>query len=213
MPDLLVTQALPNPAGKDRPKGHVPSNDQINGEWIEFQNVSDGDVSLKDVYLTNIMFDQPCQSLGERRLINFAGILASGQAFRVHTGSGTEWQEGPLTHVYLGRDSYVWNNECGDIVRIRRGNDAVDRAFEVAYELAYRRGFHHGFVAHRDEPTVTEPQIVAWRASPVNRSETAPPGCAGMTSRIITRMFFEAREQGNVIRDFVHGEPAVKLPD
>src|SRR4051794_16883111 len=40
MPELLITRAVPNPAGKDRTPANTVTNQQLNGEWIEFTNSS-----------------------------------------------------------------------------------------------------------------------------------------------------------------------------
>lgn len=119
MPDLYVTQALPNPLGKDRPPHGGPSNAQLNGEWVEFANTSGSSYSMEGVQLVHFTFDRKCQKTGEDRLTPFNGGLDSGYSIRVHTGAGQPSWEGTVRHLYLGRSNYAWNNACGDTVVLR----------------------------------------------------------------------------------------------
>jgi len=129
MPDLLVTHALPNPAGKDRPYPYPPSNQQLNGEWVEFTNASARLLSLDGVTLLNYTFDSRCARTGEDALMVFKGGLGSGRSVRVHTGHGQPWDEGLVRHLYAGRSNYVWNNACGDTAVLRTGRrDVIDWA-------------------------------------------------------------------------------------
>jgi len=76
MPELYITKAHPNPAGKDRPPtGPIP-NDKLNEEWVEFQNVAKDDHELQGVNLSNYTFDVECKNRGEANLTAFQGISA-----------------------------------------------------------------------------------------------------------------------------------------
>lgn len=132
MPDLLVTRALPNPAGKDRQYPHPPTNDQLNGEWVEFANASERTLSLEGVAMSHYTFDRRCSRTGEDQLTTFTGMLNSRRSIRLHTGRGQGWDEGTIRHLYAGRSNYVWNNVCGDTAVLRNAsNEAIDWA---AYE-------------------------------------------------------------------------------
>jgi len=43
MASLYIIRGLPNPAGKDRTPRHQITNEQLNGEWVEFENVGESD--------------------------------------------------------------------------------------------------------------------------------------------------------------------------
>jgi hypothetical protein len=129
MPDLVVTRALPNPPGKDRRPTSGPTNDQLNNEWVEFANAAGRELLIDGVTISHHTFDRSCNDTGEDQLTTFNGILGSGQSVRLHTGSGTPWNEGVIRHLYVGRSNYAWNNACGDtaVLRTARG-EVVDWA-------------------------------------------------------------------------------------
>jgi hypothetical protein len=115
---LLVTRGLPNPLGKDRTAGWAP-NDQLNSEWIEFQNQGQQSAALAGISINHYTFDGRCSKTGEDRLMTFKGFLAAGHSVRVHTGTGDAWDEGTVRHLYAGRSNYAWNNACGDTAVLR----------------------------------------------------------------------------------------------
>lgn len=129
MPDLLVTRALPNPAGKDRRYPHPPTDEQLNGEWVEFANAGGRLLSLDGVSMAHYTFDRACGKTGEDKLITFNGTLKPTYSIRLHTGHGVTWAEGPIWHLYAGRSNYVWNNVCGDTAVLRNdGAECIDWA-------------------------------------------------------------------------------------
>lgn len=128
MPDLYITQALPNPAGKDRPPHGGPSNAQLNAEWLEFQNTSGKNLDLAGVDLLHQTFNNWCQLTGQETVTSFKGPLDAGRSIRVHTGRGEGAWEGTLFHFYLGRSNYVWNNACGDIAVLSVKGGTIDSA-------------------------------------------------------------------------------------
>ncbi len=127
MSNLLVSYALPNPAGKDRSSSGI-SNNQLNGEWVEFKNNIGQSVSLSGVSLLHQTYNQSCQRTGYDSLINFTGSLAPGQSIRLHTGTGQTFQDGNVFHLFLNRGNYVWNNRCGDSVILQLGPTVIDWA-------------------------------------------------------------------------------------
>jgi hypothetical protein len=127
MSALLVTFALPNPAGKDRSASGV-TNVQLNNEWVEFKNVINQSVPLEGLALLHQTYNPSCQRTGEESLFTFKGSLAPGQSVRLHTGRGETKQEGAVFHLYLNRGNFVWNNRCGDSVILRSGTTIVDWA-------------------------------------------------------------------------------------
>ncbi len=128
MRQLTVTRALPNPLGKDRTASHQVTNQQLNNEWIEFANASGSRTNLDGLALDHFTFNHACNKTGEDRVTTFTGSLESGQSMRVHTGSGTNYVEGLVIHVFLNRSNFVWNNQCGDTIVLRAGSGVVDWA-------------------------------------------------------------------------------------
>jgi hypothetical protein len=129
MSQIVITRAQPNPSGKDRTASHQVSNQQLNGEWVEFANTSGGRLSLDGLSLDHYTFDNACTKTGEDRATFFTGVLEAGQSLKVHTGAGTPFIEGPVTHVFLGRGNYLWNNRCGDTAVLRAGDTLLDWAY------------------------------------------------------------------------------------
>ena len=128
MPDLFITQALPNPTGKDRPPHGGPSNAQLNGEWLEFQNSSGRQLDLGGVQLLHLTFTSQCQRTGQESVTTFNGSLATGASVRVHTGAGEGYWKGTVFHLFLGRSNYVWNNRCGDLATLATAKGTIDWA-------------------------------------------------------------------------------------
>jgi hypothetical protein len=122
---LVVTRALPNPAGKDRRPPFAPINDQLNNEWLEFGNLGDRPVSLENVGLFHYTFAVGCLKTGEDRLMTFQNSLQPRHSVRVHTGSGPEWVEGTIHHVYAGRGNFAWNNACSDTAVLRNAQGSL----------------------------------------------------------------------------------------
>jgi len=127
MSSLLVTFALPNPPGKDRSASGT-SNDQLNGEWVEFRNDDSQTFELEPVSLIHQTYDQQCRTTGTDAVTGFKGALESGKSIRVHTGTGTGFWDGDVFHLFLNRKNYIWNNRCGDTVTLQLGSAVIDMA-------------------------------------------------------------------------------------
>jgi predicted extracellular nuclease len=129
MSELTITRAVPNPAGKDRTASNMVRNEQLNNEWIEFANTSQRTLSLDGIALSHYTFEKSCSKTGEDGLAVFNGSLQAGYSIRVHTGTGTAWDEGSIRHLYAARGNFAWNNRCGDtsVLRNSRG-EVVDWA-------------------------------------------------------------------------------------
>jgi len=126
MPRFTITRALPNPSGKDRTPSHQVTNQQLNGEWVQFANTAGQVVNLLGLSLHHYTFDRACSKTGEDIVTPFTGTLDSGQSIRVHTGTGNRQWEGSVFHFYLGKGNFIWNNLCGDTVVLRAGADLAD---------------------------------------------------------------------------------------
>jgi hypothetical protein len=126
MPDLYITRATPNPAGKDRTPAHQVTNDKLNGEWLQFQNIAQKNLDITDVRLDHNTYNYYGQKTGEETVVTLKGVLSAGKSIRVHTGSRTEgWWEGDVYHFYAGKGNFVWNNKPGDTAYIRTGSNAM----------------------------------------------------------------------------------------
>jgi hypothetical protein len=122
---LLVTRALPDPAGKDRQGAYPSSNDQLNQEWVEIANAGAQPASVNGVALSHYTFNVHCQRTGEDLLMSLKGTVQPRHSVRFHTGSGTAWDEGTVRHLYVGRENYAWNNRCGDTAVLRNARGEV----------------------------------------------------------------------------------------
>jgi hypothetical protein len=128
MAQLTITRAVPNPSGKDRTPSHLVTNQQLVEEWIEFANTSGFRLDLVGFALDHYTFDRACTKTGEDRLTTFTGYLEAGQSMRVRTGSGNAFIEGLVAQVFLNRNNFIWNNQCGDTVVLRGSLGVVDWA-------------------------------------------------------------------------------------
>lgn len=129
MTDLEISRALPNPAGKDRTPANRITNEQLNGEWIQFRNTTQKALSIDGVTISHHTFNAYCQMTDEDQLTSFTGPMPAGSSIRLHTGTGQPSDEGSLRHLYLGRGNFVWNNDCGDtaVLKVASGG-VIDRA-------------------------------------------------------------------------------------
>lgn len=125
---FYITQAHPNPVGKDKPAHQGATNDKLNQEWVEFKNIKTADAPLEQLSLRHRTFDSRCQATGTDLLMTLKGILKSGYSIRVHTGSGTAYQDGTLWHLFAGKNNFVWNNKCGDTVILMLAGNVNDQA-------------------------------------------------------------------------------------
>ena len=123
MTQLTITQAKPNPTGKDRLGNLIPSS-QLVGEWVDFKNTGDESYPLSNIKLQHIAYTISDPNGVWDKVMGFSGNLGVGQVVRVHSGG-----EGPLESLspedFIGADyhlftgnSYVWNNDKGDSPRL-----------------------------------------------------------------------------------------------
>ena len=127
MPDLLIVAAQPNPPGRDGARPGYAANATLNAEWIEFaaqatRNLN-GDVLYHETYGAG------CVRTGTSTLVTFGAIqLQPGQRVRVCTGRGANQWVGSTLYVYLNRDWFVWNNDCGDRATLGFQSTVIDSA-------------------------------------------------------------------------------------
>lgn len=128
MSTLYIVQAQPNPRGRDTVRYGIATNDQLNEEWIEFEAI-DGDRILTGDVVTHLTFSSTCAVTGTNDLVRFSdGTLPNGRRLRLHTGRGAKGWSGSIFHMYLDRQWFVWNNDCGDRATVRYDDRVVDTA-------------------------------------------------------------------------------------
>ncbi|MCB1103357.1 MAG: hypothetical protein H7A44_08120 [Opitutaceae bacterium] len=123
MPNLTVTRAKPNPAGRDRANGRsLPA--QLLGEWVDITNTATTAISLGGSGLTHREYDAQGQ-LKQESTVYWQGsarqVLQPGQVLRVHTGRESDraamsYQDSVGAHYHAFAESYnfVLNNAQGD---------------------------------------------------------------------------------------------------
>ena len=139
MTELYITKATPNPAGKDHAAGRPPTNDQLNGEWLEFKNTTQRVLSLDDIRLVHNTFNNYCTKTGEATFVNFKGGVAAGKSIRVHSGSGQGWWKAMSITSQRPPRELVWNNKCGDTTFLRNPAKPEPRLGELRPQPRRRR--------------------------------------------------------------------------
>ena len=125
---LYITQAQPNPPGKDTVRRGYATADQLNNEWLEFE-ARGGNRNLTGDTISHLTFGTACTVTGQEILMKFnEGTLNQGNRIRLHTGPGVSQWVGNVFHMYAGRDWFVWNNDCGDRATIKFQESVVDSA-------------------------------------------------------------------------------------
>lgn len=142
MKRLTITQAKPNPAGKDRLGNLVPSS-QLAGEWVDFKNTGDEDYLLDNIKLYHVVYTTARPDGVWEEIMGFNGFLDIGKVVRVHSGGKISLTEllpidkaGADYHLFTG-DNYVWNNDKSDSPRLALKQNGqtyeVDKATYSAY--------------------------------------------------------------------------------
>lgn len=123
MKRLTVTQAKPNPTGKDRLGPIVPSS-QLAGEWVDFKNTGDEDYPLGNIKLHHVAYTSQYPNGVWEEVMGFTGTLDAGKIVRVHSGGqispdilSPEDFIGADYHLFTG-NNYVWNNNRSDSPRL-----------------------------------------------------------------------------------------------
>lgn len=143
MKTLEITQAKPNPTGKDRLGSLVPSS-QLAGEWVDFKNTGNEDYSLVNIKLYHIAYTTfyPKNGVWEE-VMGFKGTLEVSKTVRVHSGGIIPLETLTLVdrtgadyHLFTG-DGYIWNNDRSDSPRLALKQNGqiyeVDKATYAAY--------------------------------------------------------------------------------
>ncbi len=142
---IQITQAKPNPKGKDKTAYGIPIQEQLLGEWVDLKNVGDQGVAFSRIHLSNATFSGTC-GLIKRSSIYWSGksedLLKPGGTVRVHTGKSafsssmnTEDKYGTNWHAYAEKGNFVLNNLCGDIIGVwwKDSNGEWQKEDEASY--------------------------------------------------------------------------------
>lgn len=147
MRKLTITQAKPNPAGKDR-FGNLAPSSQLAGEWIDFQNTGDESYPLDNVKLHHVAYTTAYPNGVWQDVMNFTGVLEVGKIVRIHSGGRIPLEtllpvdrSGADYHLFTG-NNYVWNNDRSDSPRLVLEQNGktyeADKATYSAYPLEGR---------------------------------------------------------------------------
>lgn len=135
---LRITQAKPNPLGKDR-IGSLAPKKQLAAEWVDFKNIGDEPHPLDSITLHHIAYQAGCRDGKWQQAMSFRGTLQPGEIVRVHSGEilplSEMYQEdvtGAHYHLFTGK-GYIWNNDCGDTAGLWNGVIWVDAASYEPY--------------------------------------------------------------------------------
>jgi hypothetical protein len=123
MTSLSITQAKPNPAGKDRLGTFVPSS-QLASEWVDFKNTGNENYFLSGIKLHHVAYKLGYPNGVWEEVMGFKGTLGVGEVVRVHSGGEIplsslypEDRVGANYHLFTGKN-YVWNNSRSDSPRL-----------------------------------------------------------------------------------------------
>lgn len=142
---LLITQAKPNPRGKDRSKKALFPL-QLAAEWFDIKNIGSSGIILNTLKLQHIAYNGDKSYWKDLYLfpINLARIVPTQvspeKIFRIHSGSTISIDSladvdrvGADYHYFTGQP-YILNNNEGDSIRIYQesSNTTVDIAMYTA---------------------------------------------------------------------------------
>lgn len=141
--NLQITQAKPNPAGKDK-VGNYPKAEQLLGEWVDIKNTGTEAIPFSAISLSHTIFDAYCRNTGRVEVYWTGGndSLLPNQIVRVRTGRfndrhlispaddlGNNW------NAFANRDNFVLNNRCGDVITVTWINSFGSRQLDtVSYD-------------------------------------------------------------------------------
>lgn len=153
MKQLLITQAKPNPSGKDRFGNVVPSS-QLAGEWVDFKNTGNEGYPLENIKLHHIAYTTQYPNGVWEEVMGFTGTLGVGEIVRVHSGGKIPLENlfsidmsGANYHLFTG-ERYIWNNDRSDCPRLVLKQNGqtyeIDKATYLAYPQEGRILLRHG---------------------------------------------------------------------
>jgi hypothetical protein len=131
--------------GEDQRSTEISRSEVLLGEWVDIENIGTESITFSSIQLHHTLFNDLCQTRGETEVYWSAegrGLLKPAQVLRVHTGkhrdkthmasvddADTDW------HAFAGRDDFVLNTRCGDIVVVT-WTDEEGRSYKDAASYA-----------------------------------------------------------------------------
>lgn len=126
---LQITQAKPNPLGKDRKTVFGIPKQQLAGEWFDIKNTGSVNVSMKGIKVQHVAYSDngPCWSdayIFQPVQVLTTLTLKPGEIWRIHSGgllSITELlsvdRDGAHYHKFTGKN-YILDNKRVDGIRV-----------------------------------------------------------------------------------------------
>ncbi|NTU46522.1 lamin tail domain-containing protein [Candidatus Roizmanbacteria bacterium] len=118
MSNLIISQAKPNPSGKDRYKQFTPPTELV-GEWVDIFNQTYQSIDLSSYSLYHKAY-KPDGTSEFAIVTRLSGILLGRSIARVHSGDFMTQNSmpeidriGANIHLFTGKN-YVWNNNKED---------------------------------------------------------------------------------------------------
>jgi hypothetical protein len=100
----------------DSPGSDTGSNSSLNAEYVVIRNGDDISHSVSGWTVRD--------AAGHRYTFPDGFRLGAGKQAIIHTADGTKYTTSTSTHLYWGREWYVWNND-GDKVILRRADGSL----------------------------------------------------------------------------------------
>lgn len=128
MKNLQVSQAKPNPTGKDKYSSGISKPEQLLGEWVDVKNIGNEAVPLSSLKLSHRTFLSNCTYTGRDEAYwvgSGIDLLQPNKTIRIYTGRRSD---APLMNpadrlgadlfAFAEKSNFVLNNKCGDTITV-----------------------------------------------------------------------------------------------